>query len=99
MALGQGQDMTLTFNFQYSHTNIYQLSGHRVQYFLKYPLFSFFPIEKPSYQIWACRKIGQGHSRLIIVHIMMGRSPRLYIPSFFMEIGQPVAEKRFLKGF
>ena len=29
---------------------------------------------------------------------MMGRRPRLYIPSF-VEIGQPVAEKRFLKGF
>ena len=29
---------------------------------------------------------------------MMGRSPQLYIPSF-VEIGQPVAEKRFLKVF
>ena len=69
-----------------------------MQYFLKNPLFSLFPIEKPSYQISACRKIGRGHSRFIIVHTMMGRSPQLYIPSF-VEIGQPVVEKRFLKGF
>ena len=28
---------------------IYQLSGHRLQYFLKNPLFSLFPIEKPTF--------------------------------------------------
>ena len=43
-------------DLQYSHTFmkslvvcIYQLSGHRLQQFLKNPLFSLFPIEKPKF--------------------------------------------------
>ena len=46
MTLGQGQEMTLTFNTRIS--SLTQLfSGHRLQYFLKNPLF---PKEKPKLQ-------------------------------------------------
>ena len=52
--LGQGQVMTLTFNthipsFSQLVVCIYQLSGHRLQQFLKNPLFSLFPTEKPKF--------------------------------------------------
>ena len=55
MTFGQGLEMTLTFNtYLPSLTQlvvcIYQLSGHRLQKFLKSPLFSLFPIEKPKLQ-------------------------------------------------
>ena len=53
MTLGQGQEMTLTFNTytpSYIHLDdcSYQLSGHWLQKFLKNPMFSLFPIEKPK---------------------------------------------------
>ena len=35
--------------------------------FLKYPLFSLFTIEKHKLQNLPCGKIGQGHSRVIIL--------------------------------
>ena len=52
MTFGQGQEMTLTF---YTHNTslaqhvvcINQLSGHRLQNFLKTWMFSLFSIEKP----------------------------------------------------
>ena len=52
MTFGQGQVMALTFNTHipsYIQLDVcsYQLSGHWLQYFLKNPLFSLFPIEKP----------------------------------------------------
>ena len=51
--IGQGQEMTLTFNTHISsHIQFdvcsYLLSGHLLQNFLKNPLFSLFPIEKPN---------------------------------------------------
>ena len=51
--LGQGQEMTLTFNTHtpsYIHFNVcyYQFSGDWLQQFLKNPLFSLFRIEKPK---------------------------------------------------
>ena len=63
--------MTLTFNTHLSSITqlvvcIYQLSGHRLLYFLKNPLFSLFPIEKPKLQNLTLRKIGQGQPRIII---------------------------------
>ena len=50
MTLGQGQEMTLTFNTHipsYILLDVcsYQLSGHWLQYFQKFPLFSLYPIE------------------------------------------------------
>ena len=47
MTLGQGQEMTLTLNIQIPLLTqlfvfIYQLSCHRLQKFLKNPMFSFF---------------------------------------------------------
>ena len=48
-----GKEMTLTFNTHISSKSqlvvcIYQLSGHRLQYFLKNSLFSPFPVKKPT---------------------------------------------------
>ena len=48
--------MTLTFNTHISLLTqsvacIYQLSGRRLQKFLKNPLFSLFPIQKPNKNI------------------------------------------------
>ena len=62
--------MTLTFNIHIPSRSqlvvcIYQLSGHRLQYFLKNPLFSLFP-KKPKFPNLTLPKIGQGHSRVII---------------------------------
>ena len=42
------------------------LSGHRLHNFLKNPLFSLFPIEKPQLQNLTLRKIRQGQPRVII---------------------------------
>ena len=65
MTLGQGQEMTLTFNTHIS--SFFQLvSGHRLQMFWKINSFHFFLLKSLSYQIWPCRKIGQGHARVII---------------------------------
>ena len=56
--------MTLTFNTNISSLN--QLfSGHRLQKFLKIPLFSLSPIEKPKLQNLTCHKISQGQPRVI----------------------------------
>ena len=51
--LGQGQEMTLTFNTHISSyiqldISSYYLSGHWLQQFLKISLFSLFPREKPK---------------------------------------------------
>ena len=51
MTFGQGQEMILNFNTQLPSITqlfvcIYYLSGHRLLYFLKNPLFSLFPIER-----------------------------------------------------
>ena len=48
-SLGQGQEMTLTFNTHISSyiqldVSSYYLSGHWLQKFVKNPLFSLFPI-------------------------------------------------------
>ena len=45
---------------------IYQLSGHRLQWLLKNPRFSFFPIEKDIFTNLTLHKIGQGQPRVII---------------------------------
>ena len=51
MTFGQSPEMTLTLNAHIPSLTqlvvcIYQLSGHRLQQFLKNPLFSLFTIEK-----------------------------------------------------
>ena len=49
MPWGQGQEMTLTFHTFISSISCLHLPtfrSHRLQYFLKNPLFSIFPIEK-----------------------------------------------------
>ena len=53
--MGQEQEVILTLNtnlisFTEFVVCIYQFSGHLLQRFLKYPLFSPFPIEKPKLQ-------------------------------------------------
>ena len=70
--------MILTFNTHIlsSLIKLHVVSGHRLQYFVKNPFFFsfFFSTEKPELQkfkspnhiILPCRKIGQGHSRVII---------------------------------
>ena len=45
---------------------MYELWHHRLQYFLKYPLFYLFPYKSIRDQIWYCRKIVQGQPRVII---------------------------------
>ena len=52
-----------------------------------------------------CAVLGQDIRRaftgplvLWLLQTMMGRSPRLYIPSF-VEIGPPVPEKKIFEGF
>ena len=65
MTLGQGQEVTLTFNTHIC--SFFQLvSGHRLQMFWKINSFHFFLWKSLSYQIWPCRKIGQGQPRVII---------------------------------
>ena len=70
MILDQGQWMTLTIDIHIGSCThllncIYQLWCHRLQKFLKIPLFYFFP-KSIRDQIWPCRKIGQGQPRVII---------------------------------
>ena len=42
------------------------VSNHRLQQFLKNPLFYLFPYKSIRYQIWSCRKICQVQLRVII---------------------------------
>ena len=42
------------------------VSNHRLQQFLKNPLFYLFPYKSTRDQIWPCHKIGQGQLRVII---------------------------------
>ena len=69
--LGQGQEMTLTFitNISsYIQLDVcsYYLSGHWLQSFLKNPLFSLVPIEKPKLPNLTLPVKGQDQSRVII---------------------------------
>ena len=62
--------MTLTFNTHISsyiqwHVPSYYLSGTGCNNFWKIHCFQFFLKKSLSYQIWPCRKIGQGRSRII----------------------------------
>ena len=61
--------------------------------------FHFFPIEKPKLPNLTLPlkkvKVTPGSS---FEQTMMGRSPQCYIPTF-MEIGQPVSEKKIFEGF
>ena len=60
--------------------------------------FTFSYRKSPCYKNWPCRKIDQGHSRVIIWTNYDGWSPRCCIPSF-MKIGPPVLEKKIFEGF
>ena len=53
-------------DLQYSHTFIYSIRWLLQLVSEKIHSFHFFPQKSLSYQIWPCRKIGQGHSRVII---------------------------------
>ena len=92
--------MILTFNthipsLTQSVVCVYQISGHRLQYFSeKNSLFSLFSKEKLKLQFDLAVKwvmVNQGSS---FEQTMMGWSPRCYIPSF-VEIGPLVPEKTF----
>ena len=96
--------MTFTFNTHIPSDAqlvvcIYQLLGHRLQCFLKNPLFSLFPIEKPKVTNFDLAvkyvKVTPGSS---FEQVMMGRSPKCYIPSF-MEIGPPFPERKIFERF
>ena len=81
--------MTLTFNTHIS--SLTQLvSGHRLQYFLKNPLF---PTEKPVTKFELAVKKVKVNPGSSFVKTMIGRSLRCYIPCF-VEIG-PLVPKNF----
>ena len=68
-----------------------------LQYFLKNPLFSLFPIEKPKFLNLTCCKIRQGHSRVIIyIHYDGQESPMLHTK---INENRPASSgEDFLKG-
>ena len=92
--------MTLTFNIlKGSCTHlvdcIYQFWYHRLQYFLKNPLFYLFPIQSIRDQIWPCRKIGQCQPRVIIwTNFVVLMHPMLHTK--FQEV---IGEEDFFKDF
>ena len=76
MTLGQGQEMTLTFNTHIC--SFFQLApGHRLQIFWKINSFHFFLQKSQCDQIWPCRKIGQGqpgvmiYTNFVVLHTLM----------------------------
>ena len=76
----------------------YYLSGHWLQSFLKNPLFSLSPIDKPvtKFDLAVKKvKVTRGSS---FEQTMMGLSPQCYIQSF-VEIDPPVPEKKIFEGF
>ena len=96
--------MTFTFNTHFPSLTqlvvcMYHLSGHRLLYFLKNPLFSYFSyrnayVTKFDLGVnWV--KVNPGSS---FVYTMMGWCPRCYIPCF-VEIGPPVPKEKIFKGF
>ena len=79
--------MTLTFNTHLPSITLlvvsfYQLSGHRLQPFLKNPVFSFFSKEKPMLPNLTCHKLGQGQ-------------PRVTIYSNSVELESPILHTKF----
>ena len=107
--------MTLTLNTNLlSFTELvvytYQFLGHWLQQFLKYPLLSPFPIEKPKLQnliLWHSLNLPYNYFSVKYVNVtpgssfeqtMMDRNPRCYIPSF-VEIGPPLLEKKMFEGY
>ena len=96
--LGQGQEMTLTFNTHIpscAPTN-FQVTGCYT--FLKVHCFHF------SHRNAYVTKFDLGVNQVKVnpgssfVQTMMGWSSRCYIPSF-VKIGPPVPEKKIFKGF
>ena len=79
MSLEQGQWMTLTFDFHIGSwyhlvNSIYQLWYHRLQYFLKNPLFYLFSHTK----VYGIKK-GQGQPRVIIwTNLVVLEQPMLH---------------------
>ena len=68
-----------------------------LQWFLKNPLFSLFPIEKPKFPNLTLPKIGQGHSRVIIYINYDGQeSPKLHTK--FRE-NRPAGSGEDFEGF
>ena len=65
MTLDQGQKMTLTFDTHIC-SFFQSVSGNKLQMFWKINSFHFFLQKSLIYQIWPCRKIGQGQPRVII---------------------------------
>ena len=65
----------------------------------KSTVFTFSYRKNLSYQIWPCRKIGQGQPTVNHLNkLWWAGSHRCYIPSF-MEIDPPVPEKKIFEGF
>ena len=100
MTLGQGQEMTLILNshipsFTQIVVSIFQLSGHRLQLFLKNPLSLLFSYRKAYVAKFDLAvksvKVNPGSS---FEQSMIGRSLQCYIQSF-LEIGPSVPEKIF----
>ena len=84
VTLDQGQWMTLAFdNYKDSCTHlvdyIYQLWHHRLQQFLKNPLFYIFPYKSIGDRIWPCRKQGHCQPRVIIwTNLVLLENPMLH---------------------
>ena len=98
MTLDQGQEMTLTFNIHIC--SFFQLvSGHRLQIFWKINSFHFFLWKSLSYQIWPCRKIGQGQPRVIIWTNYDGAGVPDATYQVLWKSASRFWRRRFLKGF
>ena len=74
--------MTLTFNTHKLAQHVVcidQLSGHRLQNFLKNSMFSLFSLKSLCNQNWPCRKIVQGqHKVMIYINYGVQESPMLH---------------------
>ena len=95
---GQGQEVTLTFNTHIS--SLSQLvSGHRLQNFWKINSFHFFLWISLYYQIWPCRKIGQGQPMVIIWTNYDGQESPMRHTKFLGNQSTGSGEKDFWRVF
>ena len=105
MPWGQSPEMTLTLNAHIPSITqvgvcIYQLSGQRLHKFLKNPLFSLFPMERPMLQNLTLpqnrsRSTRGGHHLNILW--WAGVTNATYQVSW--RIGPPVRETKIFEGF
>ena len=92
MTLGQSQEMTLTLN---THIPLFTQSCC-----LHLPTFkSMFPVEKPKFWKWPCRKIGQVQPMVIIFYNYNGQDSPMLHTKFHGNLSTGSGRRRFLKGF